>query len=189
VKYWFDNRDCISKVDEQWHRFAAENGAADLTADAVKGRHLSSFISDPGTYELWKKLLQRAREGVPIALTIRCDAPDRRRTLSIKLRTDRSRIRVTSTLVAQEFRPAIELLRGPREAQGDALVACGWCRRFELAAGAWVEVEVLAENLHLLALPVLPPVRHGLCPTCFETASAQATRHSTPEDGPSRTTG
>jgi hypothetical protein len=188
MKYWFDSRDCITKVDDQWHRFAAENGAPDLTADAVKGRHLASFISDPGTRDLWGKLLQRAREGVPIALTIRCDAPDRRRTLSVKLRTDRSRIRVTSTLVAQEFRPAIELLREPREAAGDALVACGWCRRFELAPGVWVEVEVLAENLHLFALPVLPPVTNSICPSCFEMASAEA-RQPARENSSSRTAG
>jgi hypothetical protein len=174
VKYWFDSKDCISKVDEHWHRFASENGATGLTPEAVKGRHLSSFISDPGTCELWTKLLQRAREGNPVSLTIRCDAPDRRRTLSIRLRPDRSRIRVTSTLVAQEFRPPVDLLSEPRETKGDALVACGWCRRFELAPGVWVEVEVLVENLHLFALPVLPPVTHGICPTCFEKASAEA---------------
>jgi hypothetical protein len=176
VKYWFDKNDCISKVDEHWHRFAAENGANSLTPEAVKGCHLSSFISDPGTCELWKKLLQRAREGAPVSLTIRCDAPDRRRTLSIRLRPDRARVRVTSTLVAQEFRPPVDLLRIPRETKGASLVACGWCRRFELAPGVWVEVEVLVENLHLFALPVLPPVTHGICPTCFEMASAEARR-------------
>jgi hypothetical protein len=176
VKYWFDSNDCISKVDEHWHRFAAENGATDLSPEAVKGRHLSSFISDAGTCELWKMLLRRAREGAPVSLTIRCDAPDRRRTLSIRLRTDRSRVRVTSTLVAQEFRPSVDLLRVPRETKGESLVACGWCRRFELAPGVWVEVEVLVENLHLFALPVLPPVTHGICPTCFEMASAEARR-------------
>jgi hypothetical protein len=176
VKYWFDSRDCITKVDDQWLRFAAENGAPDLTPESVKGSHLSSFISDPGSRELWARLLERARQGVPVALTIRCDAPDRRRTLAIRLRTDRSRVRVTSTLVAQEFRPAVELLRMPREAQGEFLVSCSWCRRFELATGVWVEVEVIVENLRLFAMPVLPPVSHGICPSCFETAAEELRR-------------
>jgi len=176
MKYWFDSNDCITKVDENWQRFASENGAPDLSPEAVKARHLSSFISDEGTRELWRLLLARARQGVPIGLTVRCDAPDRRRTLALRLRVDRTRVRVTSTIVAQEFRPPMDLLRVARETAGEALLACGWCRRFELAPGVWVEVEVLVENLHLLSLPALPPVTHGICPTCFETASAEVRR-------------
>ncbi len=176
MKYWFDNRDCITKVDENWLRFAMENGAPHLTPEAVKGRHLSTFISDAGSCELWARLLERARAGVPVAFSIRCDAPDRRRTMSLRLRTDRSRIRVTSTLVAQEFRQPMDLLRTPRESAGASLTACGWCRRFELAPGVWVEVEVLVENLSLFALPVLPPVTNAICPACHETISAEARR-------------
>ena len=185
MKYWFDSNDCITKVDEQWLRFAAENGAPALTPEAVKGRHLSTFITDEGTRDLWIRLLERARRGVPIALTIRCDAPDRRRTLAIRLRTDRARVRVTSTLVAQEFRPPVDLLRMPRESKGEALVSCGWCRRFELAPGVWVEVEVLVENLRLFALDVLPPIAHGICPSCFETASTEG-RRAGPDGGAER---
>jgi hypothetical protein len=185
VKYWFDSSDCISKVDEQWLRFAAENGAPALTPEAVRGSHLSAFISDEGTRELWRRLLDRARQGVAVTLTIRCDAPDRRRTLAVRLRTDRTRVRVTTTLVAQEFRPTIELLRIPRETKGAPLVSCGWCRRFELAPGVWVEVEVLVENLRLFAVTVLPPVSHGICPSCLETASLEL-RRASPDGGADR---
>jgi hypothetical protein len=176
VRYWFDKDDCITKVDENWMRFASENGAPGLTPEAVKGRHLFEFISDPSSRELWKRLLERARSGVPVGLTIRCDAPDRRRTLALRLRTDRTRIRVTSTLVAQEFRARVDLLGMPRDSEGAALVACGWCRRFELSPGAWVEVEKLVENLRLFVLPVLPPVTHEICPSCLESASAELAR-------------
>lgn len=185
MKYWFDNRDCISKVDDQWLRFAAENGAPDLTPESVKGSHLSSFISDEGSRELWKRLLERARQGVPIALTVRCDSPDRRRTLAIRLRTDRARIRVTSTIVAQEFRPPVEVLRVPRPAEGAPLVACSWCWRFELAPAVWVEVEALVENLRLFAVSALPPVSHGICPSCLETITAKL-RQPTFDVGESR---
>jgi hypothetical protein len=181
MKYWFDESDHITKVDENWLRFASENGADQLTPAAVKGQHLSSFIADEGTRDLWARLLERARAGTPVAITIRCDAPDVRRTLLLRLRTDRARVRVTTTLVASEERPRIDLLATPRPTKGSPLIACGWCRRFELAPGVWVEVEVLVENLRLLVESVLPPVRNTICPECRAKAEEQI--HQSPAHG------
>lgn len=173
MKYWFDNEDRITKVDENWLRFASENGADHLTPESVKGQHLSGFITDEGSCELWARLLERARSGTPVAITIQCDAPGLRRTLRLRLRIDRARIRVTTTLVESQARAPVELLRMPRETKGNALVSCGWCRRFELAPGVWVEVETLVENLRLFAESVLPPVKNTICPDCRARAEEQ----------------
>src|SRR3990167_2902334 len=80
MKYWIDNKDRIAHVDETWLAFAAENGAPGLTPERVCGRPLSMFVDDRTTSYLWSYLLSRARRGPEVAVTIRCDAPTRRRT-------------------------------------------------------------------------------------------------------------
>lgn len=174
MEYWFDSSDRIASVDENWSVFACENGAASLTPDAVCGLHLNNFISDPTTRQIWELILRSARKGNPVGVSIRCDSPDRRRRISLRASFEGDLTRVNSTLISEEFRPPIHLLENNGINGSGSLIACSWCKQFQLTPDAWVEVEELLNTLNLFDKPVLPIVSHGICPSCLNALTAYA---------------
>jgi len=174
VDFWFDSHDCILRVDDDWYPFALANGAPELLASAVVGRHLAGFIADYATVTLWELLLATARGGrVFHNISIRCDSPTLRRTLSLHVEQEQAGVRVSSRVVKEEPRAYIALLASDRSVQGSPIVACSWCRKFQVEGGTWVEVETFLNITGLFQQPVLPPVTHGICPGCFESLSRE----------------
>ena len=168
MRYWLDSADRIVRVDDAWLPFAAANGAPELTPDFVRGRPLWGFISDPTTVQLWELILARVRGGAAVAVQIHCDAPDRRRLVRLTPTLDESGlICIASESLAEEPRPAaalLELRRGTRSAE--LLTSCSWCKRFQLPAGEWVEVEAAVVALGLFEHGAPPAVTHGICARC-----------------------
>ncbi len=174
MDFWFDSRDRIVQVDDDWYPFALANGAPELLPSAVSGKHLAEFIADHATVSLWEILLAKARAGTVIHnIAIRCDSPTLRRTLCLQVEQERANVRVSSLLVREEPRGYIALFSADRAVQGDPIVACSWCRKFEATASTWVEVESFLSMTGLFEQPVLPPVTHGICPGCFESVSKE----------------
>jgi hypothetical protein len=167
VEYWVDAENRLAAVDEEFREFAVVNGAPELASNSILGRRMSSFCSDDATIEIWTRLFSRAREGASISLHIRCDSPEKRRllTLDLSVHEDR-RIRVLSTTLSEEDRPPIALLEVARTPAETVLGCCGWCKRWRLPTGTWVEAEELVATLRLLEEEVLPGVSHGICDEC-----------------------
>lgn len=173
MKYWIDTEDRIVRIDEDWPIFAQENGASELTFQAVEGRPLRKFISDKATAHLWTLLLNKARKGYTLDLDIRCDAPDCRRLVHLNLSRDADRLCCTATVIQKESRPFVSLLDPKNPCSNDVVVCCSWCKKFQVQAARWLEVEEAIDELQLFQCPKLPGLTHGACPTCYSTVLAE----------------
>jgi len=119
---------------------------------------------------LQRLVVRRIREGRSAAeLTFRCDAPDLRRELDIRVSASPSArvVLFRTTLRSQRRRPPQALLEVGAERDEETLTMCGWCDRFQVA-GEWVEAEVAAERLGLFQRDRLPTIDHGVCDECSE---------------------
>lgn len=116
-------------------------------------------------------LLRRIRgEARRVELPFRCDSPDVRREMDIRIAASNSgRLVLFSARSRQEQpREAPQPLLDVNAPRGDGTVEmCGWCDRF-LVDGEWVEVEEAAARLNLFARSELPAIAHGVCPDCSE---------------------
>lgn len=158
--------DRIVFVDDEWTRFAIENGAAHLAGDRVMGTLLWDHLSDITTRHLYRIFMHRVREGgISIELPFRCDAPDRRRFMRMRIQPlPDSGVEFRSELLHEELRTKVDLLdvRYPR--REDFVMMCSWCKRVQ--APDWVEVEEGVVRLKLFDVDKLPWVSHGICPDC-----------------------
>lgn len=165
LSYAVDDRDRLIRVDDGYYRFAAENGWEG--AEASLGRSLWDFVAGEEVRRLQRLLLRRIREGLrSVELPFRCDSPDLRREMEIRIAAGRSGrvVLFAAKLLNEEEREAQPLLDPGRPRGGGVpLPMCAWCDRFELD-GEWVEVEEAARRLQLFRRSELPPVEHTVCP-------------------------
>jgi len=185
VVYRLDASGRIVWVSPSWNTFAALNGAPDLahlepgTVSVWKG------IADGATAELYRRLFSRVRAtSHPVSFGLRCDAPDRRRflTMSVAPGPDGT-IEMTTTTWREEPRPAVRLFEAHAERgaeRGAELVrVCSWCGRVAAAPGVWLEVEDALKSLRLFERDRVPGVTHGICEDC--TKRVLATIEEEPE--------
>ncbi|MGA8746132.1 MAG: hypothetical protein WB507_09735 [Solirubrobacterales bacterium] len=167
LSYAIDDQDRLIRVDGGYYRFAEENGWDG--ADASLGRVLWDFVSGGETRKIQRMLLRRIRNEVrTVELAFRCDGPDVRREMEIRISADRAgRVVLFSTrLRSEEAREISQPMLDPNASRGADLVAmCAWCDRFEVGAD-WVEIEEAATRLELFRRSKLPQISHGICPEC-----------------------
>src|SRR5262245_13562002 len=86
VTYSVDSMDRIVRVNDGWDRFAAANDSPSVFASAILGTQLWGHISDMTLRQLLRGIFAKARAGRrPLLLTCRCDAPDVRRDLRLRI--------------------------------------------------------------------------------------------------------
>jgi hypothetical protein len=167
LSYAIDDQDHLIKLDEGFYRFAEENGWEG--AGSTLGRSLWDFVAGPDVRKLQRLLLRRVRDGVrDVELPFRCDGPDFRREMDIRIVADRSGrvVMFSARLRSEERREEPQPILDPRAPRGeDFLTMCAWCDRF-LVDGEWVEVEEAAKRLELFRRTELPTLDHGICPEC-----------------------
>jgi len=173
LSYAIDDQDRLIRVDKGYYRFAEENGW--LGADASVGRLLWDFVEGHEVKKLQRLLLRRIRdEAREVELPFRCDGPDFRREMDIRIRADGSGrvVMFSARLRREELRPEPQPILDPRAPRGeDFLTMCAWCDRF-LVDGEWIEVEEAAKRLELFRRSELPVLDHGICPECGGTLLA-----------------
>jgi len=173
LSYAIDDQDRLIKVDEGYYRFAEENGWGE--AGSSLGRSLWDFVAGNDVRKLQRLLLRRVRDELrDIELPFRCDSPDLRREMDIRIVADRSGrvVMFSARLRSEEERDEPQPLLDPRSPRGDDLLTmCAWCDRF-LVDGEWVEVEEAARRLELFRRSELPALDHGICPECDGTLLA-----------------
>lgn len=170
VVYCIDSHDRLTEVNEAWQIFAAANEGQSLHADRILGQPLWNYIVDSTTQQLYRTLLQRAREGgKPVQFRFRCDAPDIQRLLAMKITADKSGgLCFSVTPVREKSRPPISLLRADRTTNLQEFVTlCSWCKQVRLSNDDWVDVDVAVRALGLFGQEPLPAITHGMCPTCY----------------------
>jgi hypothetical protein len=169
LSYAIDEQDHLVKVDEGYYSFAAENGWAE--AGTSLGRSLWDYVAGEEMRKLQRMLVRRIREEVrSVELPFRCDGPDMRREMKIRIvaRPGGRAVLFSAKLRSEEEREVPQPLLDPDAPRGeDTLTMCGWCDRFEVD-GEWVEVEEAARRLELFNRPELPALSHGICPDCSE---------------------
>ncbi len=169
LSYAIDEHDHIVKVDEGYYSFAEENGWHE--AGSSLGRSLWDYVAGHELRKLQRLLVRRIRDEVgDVELPFRCDGPDVRREMNIRIvaRPGGRAVLFAARLRSEEARDAPQPLLDPTAPRaGKLLPMCGWCDRFEVG-GEWVEVEEAARRLELFNRPELPPISHGVCPECNE---------------------
>lgn len=168
LSYSIDQEGRLRTVDDRWLPFASDNGAPDLTPDAVLGRRVEDFIADPTTAYIYRLLYQRAREGATLRLPFRCDAPEVRRDMILQLSPAGSGVVQCDTFVLDETpHPPIALLDAAAPHGNTLVVMCSWCKRVR-REGRWLDLEEGVQELELLSRGPLPEISHGMCPACIE---------------------
>jgi hypothetical protein len=172
IRYWIDAQDCIVRVDENWAKFAAENGGGALRPELVVGQKLWAGIANLTLRTIYRQLLALARRGRPIRFLFRCDSPELRRLFEMEIRgCEGNLVEFASTLQGQEERPRVPLLDS-REARREGFVrVCSWCQRIAVPGG-WQPVETAVETLGLMQQSILPGLTHGICEECHTKMSA-----------------
>ena len=174
MRYRLDSGDRVSEVDDEWLTFAIENEAPSLTPDAVLGRSLFSFISDPTTAHLWQELLARVRTGGLLDLNVRCDSPSWIRLIRICASAEPGGGVVFTTSIRQAAHRAPVPVPPARSATG-TLTLCSWCQRLRMPEAEWVELEKGIARLELFGSASPGLISHGICPDCYTSALDEPT--------------
>jgi len=168
LSYAIDEQDHLVRADEGYYSFAAENGWAE--AGTSLGRSLWDYVAGEEMRRLQRMLVRRVRDEVgDVKLIFRCDGPDVRREMDIRIvaRPGGRAVLFSARLRSEEAREVQPLLDPDVPRGTDTLSMCGWCDRFEVD-GEWVEVEEAARRLELFNRPELPALSHSICPDCNE---------------------
>jgi len=167
LSYAIDEHDHLIKVDQGYYRFAEENGWTE--AGTSLGRSLWNYVAGDEMKKLQRLLVRRIRDEVgDVELPFRCDGPDVRREMNIRIVANPGGrvVLFSARLRSEEARDLPQLLLDPDATRSEeTLEMCGWCDRFEVD-GEWVEVEEAARRLELFNQPELPALSHGICPDC-----------------------
>jgi hypothetical protein len=121
--------------------------------------------------KLQRMLLRRIRSEVrEVELPFRCDGPDVRREMDLRISANGTGRLVLFTATMRDELPRAEhqsLLDVAAPRGKETIEMCGWCDRFYVD-DEWVEIEVAAKRLQLFARTELPAITHGICPECTE---------------------
>lgn len=169
VRYRIDRHDRLVEVNDGWAAFSTTNGGPG-SRSALVGRPIWDFISDATTIHIYQTLVRRARQrDLPARLQFRCDAPDRRRLLSMAiLPAADGEVLFAIDSLREQSRPAVVLLDAGRPRGETFLTMCGWCARARVTEGQWLEVEQAIAAVGLFTGEALPQLTHGICPACSE---------------------
>jgi hypothetical protein len=166
LSYTIDDQDRLIRLDDAFYRFAEENGWHE--AGASLGRSLWKFVAGEDVRRVERLLIRRVRDQLrEIRLPFRCDGPDVRREMEIRIRADSSGriVEFSGTLLGEERREPQPLLDPSAPRDEETLQMCAWCDRFQVD-GEWLEVEEAARRLELFRRSSLPRLDHRVCPQC-----------------------
>jgi len=175
VTYHIDKEQKIVFLNDNWHSFASKNRARHLTSRAVLNKSIFTFITDESCRHLYQMLITRCKKKQEaFELSFRCDSPDRRRFMLMKiipLESESTGFR--SCIIREETRSPIKLLDVDIDRSNEFVTICSWCKQIRVDNDNWVEVEEAIERLELFGASPLPQLTHGLCPVCYEYVQQQ----------------
>lgn len=166
--YFLTRSYTLHSIGGGWNEFAEENGAPQLTSESVVGHSLWDYISDPATKHFYSNALKRVlKSGRPVSMAYRCDAPDWRRSMKLRMiRTSHDLCEIISTTAAAEPRPWVELLDDTVDRSDFWLPICSWCKRVAVDEHRWLEAEDAQVALRENEVWPFPRLVHATCPDC-----------------------
>lgn len=170
VEYEIDAEGRVRAVGGDWEEAARAVGAAELMGDSVLGRPVLDFIADAETRHLYAVLFDAVRSAHrPAAVPFRCDTPDRRRFMELRIvPADSQALCLSSVLVREEEREPVALYPTSVDRDADFVCLCSWCQRVRVEGESWVEVEVAIRQLALFSRSSPPSITHGACGECTD---------------------
>jgi hypothetical protein len=175
-----DAADKIVRVNGDWLAFARENTAPQLTASVVLDQPIWRFIQGQETSYLYRQISSRVRAGVsPVTFPFRCDSPDCRRFMAMKLTLlPGGAIEFISHLLREEWRDPVELLNNSRDRSGEFLKVCSWCKKINIPGQGWGEIEAAIAPLDLFGHRPMPRMTHTICDACHGAVKLELERES-----------
>ena len=163
-----DGADKIVHVNDAWLAFAAENTAPQLTAALVLDQPIWRFIQGQETSYLYQQIFHQVRTGkAPVTFPFRCDSPDCRRFMEMKLALlPGAAIQFTAHILREEWREPIDLLDASRNRSGEFVTVCSWCKKINIPGQGWDEVEAAIAALDLFGHQSMPRMTHTICDSC-----------------------
>lgn len=149
--YWLDNKKRIAYVSTFWDEFAVENEGKNVISSKVIGKSIWEFI-DSDTTKMWLDTLLRFSETTKkeIERPYRCDSPDLKRYMKMKVVVEGSNIlRLEHTVLKTEKRiNSIKIFH--RSSSGIASensfkVRCSVCGRIK-DNEEWKEIENISDQ-------------------------------------------
>lgn len=171
--YIIDHENRIVSVGGDWLTFAMENQAGESChPDRVINESLWKFVNGSETRYLYGLCVAKVRSHQQtMMLPFRCDAPDRRRYLELKLTPlAREEIEFASRIIREEPRENVKLLEHDVSRSDALLTMCSMCKKVKVSENVWLEVEDAITALKLFEEEILPEISHGCCRPCYEIA-------------------
>jgi len=162
VEFLLNSQDEIIAVGEQWDAFALENGAPELSGNAVIGKPLLDFVSGNVTRRFVNQLLQIVRANQrDLILDYRCDAPLKRRYMRMNISQIHGDLRfVHSVLKIEDRKQPLNFIKSQQRAK-ETKIRCSMCNLVRLA-DEWVEPELLLQGDASGEMMVI----YGVCQPC-----------------------
>jgi hypothetical protein len=173
VRYEIDADGVIRDVNPAWDAFARANGAPELAGGGAVGRNVWDFVAGDDVQRLYRLLFARIPgRGVTCALPFRCDGPEVRRFMRLKLSPRGPGGVICATrLLREERRPAVGVLAADAPRSARLLAICSWCKRVRAESGCWLELEDALASLDL-ARSAPPSLGHTICTACDARVAA-----------------
>lgn len=168
--YRIDPQGLITYANNHWFDFAVENNCHYLTQERVINSNLWGYISNDETRHLYQLLVKKVlKEGESIVLPFRCDSPEIRRFMQMRIsQADSSQCEFQCRIVKEEYRDPVDILDPSTARCEDYLRMCSWCKKVDAGNERWVEVEKAILELDLFAEQYPPEITHTICPDCME---------------------
>ncbi len=166
--YRIDEKDQISFVNGQWTEFATSNDAPELVGSSVLSRDFWEFITDDATLFFYRQLVKRVREGHRVQFEFRCDSPDLRRDVEMRMSLcPGGEVEFDVRVLSVEPRDTFEVLSRHATRSDDLIYVCSWCNRIKLDNVTWAEIEEAIGKLGTFEGESLPKLSHGICEDCY----------------------
>lgn len=171
--YEIDADDRIVFCNDVWDIFARENDGRSLIFENIEGKLLWDFVADPSTSDLYKRLVAHVRAGGVVRFSLRCDSPSLFRLLEMKIAlTKKKHVRFSTRVKKIEDRCHQSLHFSNLEVSKEPLLVCSWCGRVNIHRRTWQSVDVAVTQLKIFELSKMPPLSHGICPSCLKNISS-----------------
>lgn len=183
VRYSIDAADDIVAIGDGWNDFAIKNGSPELIEGNILHRSFWDFVSGEALQHVYRRIMERVRAGDIQTFSFRCDSPELRRYLSLRMElTSGGGIEFTTETICTETREFQKIFDAKTKRNDALVVVCSWCIRIRTPSQIWQEAEEAVRTLSLFEIDCLPAVSHGICDECYQfvigkTSAAKSLGH------------
>jgi hypothetical protein len=166
-----DANDRLVFVNAAWVEFMHPSGMGSFDPVSFHGRSWWEFVERGQVRQLWALLYQRVRGiAAPVFVPMRADTATQRRLIDIELQPQHEGvIQHVCERVWTENRASVALLDPTHPRDQRDLRCCAWCKRVQVSAGRWEEIEDAQFLLGIEATPTLPKLSTDVCTSCKQS--------------------